>query len=131
MSVRLRNALIPIYILSKILCIHPFSLSPLKCSTGGSILAISMAIGYSIFHLYSAKTDYASNDSKDEEKSNLVAAIIDAYNRYSGFSAFCLLIISSIYLQNYVVKAIKQLEEIDVHFRQTYKFDVDNRNWRT
>lgn len=130
MSVKLRNALIPLYVLSKVLCIQPFSLNPLKYSMVGSFMTILISIGYCLFHLYSAKTDNASVNSKDDEKSNLVTAIIDAYNRYSGFVTFCLLITASIYLQNYVVNAIKQLEEIDVHFYNTYKIKVDNRKWK-
>lgn len=130
MSVKLRSALMPLYFVSKVLCIHPFSLNPLKSSPSGSILAVMMAIGYSIFHLMSASTDYVS-DSEDGEKANLVGVIIDAYNRYSGFCAFCLLIAASICVQSHIVAAIRQLEDVDALFYRTYRLEVDNSKWRT
>lgn len=122
---KVREALLPLFIVSKVFCINPFSQAKLESSKLGSLITVCGAIGYSIFHLYMVNRDTSASDSK-----NLVALIIDSYNRYSGFSAFCVLVISSISTQGKVVRALRLLETIDCIFHEKFGVIVDNRVWR-
>lgn len=122
---RVRKAFIPLHLVSKVLCICPFSLNKLKPSRVGSLITIFQAICYTIFHLWMVNRDMSAESTK-----NLVGIIIDSYNRYSGFWAFCVLVIASIAMQQKVVQLIRQLEIVDLIFQQKFNIVVDNRVWR-
>lgn len=127
MTLKLRKSLIPLYIVSKILCIHPFRRNPLNASIFGSFLAIVGAIGYGIFHLSAAQNNL--NQTNSTENSNLVAIIIDSYNRYSGFCCLLILIVASICVQRKIVEGIRILEEVDQLFESKLSIVVDNYKW--
>lgn len=124
-KMEIRKAFIPLYVVSKVLCISPFSLKSLQPSRIGTILTIIQAILYTIFHIWMAKRDMSNESSK-----NLVGIMIDSYNRYSGYCTFCVLVIATLAMQSKIVRAIKLLETIDAIFKQEFKLIVDNCAWR-
>lgn len=121
---KIRKALFPLHIVSKILCTSPFSLQSLQPSKIGSVVAMCQAIGYSIFHLWMVNRDMSTDSTK-----NLVQ-LIDSYNHYSGFCAFCLLVIASTVNQGKIVAAIQNIEYIDKIFEEKLNTYIDNRRWR-
>lgn len=121
----IRKAFIPLYVVSKVLCISPFSLKGLQPSRIGTIVTIIQAILYTIFHFWMVNRDMSNESSK-----NLVGIIIDSYNRYSGFCTFCVLVIASLAMQSKIVRTIKLLETIDAIFKQKFELIVDNGAWR-
>lgn len=123
----LRNSLLPLFIVSKISCTHTFSRKMLRTSFWGSLVAASVAIAYSIFHL-----DLAQRTLQEEtngENVNTVTAIIDSYNRYSGFCGFAVIIVASLTVQKKIVQFIQLLEHVDSVFEQNYSIHVDNKLW--
>lgn len=127
MPLKLRKSLLPLYVVSKLLCIHPFRRNPLNASVFGSLLAIFGAVCYSVFHLNAARINL--NQTNTTANSNLVAIIIDSYNRYSGFGCFLVLVTSSICVQGNIVQSIKILEEVDQLFASKLMIEVDNYKW--
>lgn len=121
----IRKAFIPLYVVSKVLCISPFSLKNLQPSRIGTIVTIIQAIIYAIFHFWMANRDMSNESTK-----NLVGIMIDSYNRYSGFCTFGVLVIATLAMQSKIVWAIKLLESIDAIFKQELHFIVDNCTWR-
>lgn len=121
---KVRQALLPLFIASKVFCVNPFS-RELRTSISGSLLTVCGAIGYTIFHLCMINLDVSVESNK-----NFVAVIIDSYNRYSGFSAFCVIVISSILTQNKIIKALRMLETIDCIFDEKFGLIVDNQTWQ-
>lgn len=117
----------PLYIISKILCIHPFSRNPLQVSFVGGTIAGLIALGYASFHLTSAKL--SMNTATNESDSNFVAVIIDSYNRYSGLCCFTVIVTTAISMQGKMVEAIRILEEVDVLLAKDLAFVVDNFAW--
>lgn len=128
MALRLRSSLLPLYVLSKLLCIHPFSRIPLKKSFWGSVSAGLGAIGYAMFHLASAKLSMGSS-STDNKGPNFVALIIDSYNRYSGLCCLMVIAINAISVQGKLVEAIGCLERVDEMFDKDMSLVVDNFKW--
>lgn len=124
-QMELRKAILPLYIVSKVLCTSPFSLKTLRPSFFGSVVTICQAIGYTIFHLFLVNRDMSTESSK-----NLVRQLIDSYNRYSGFCAFCFLVIASTWNQAKIVTVIQNIEDIDRILEQKLETPVDNRTWR-
>lgn len=123
----LRDSLLPLFIVSKISCTHTFSRKTLRTSFWGSLAAASVAIAYSIFHL-----DLAQRTLREENKQenvNAVAAIIDSYNRYSGFCGFAVIIVASLIVQKKIVHVIQLLEHVDSVLEQNYSIHVDNKLW--
>lgn len=55
--------------------------------------------------------------------------MIDSYNRYSGFCAFCFLVITSTATQRKIVTVIRNIEEIDEIFEEKLGTAVDNQRW--
>lgn len=121
----LRRALLPLYIVSKIMCINPFSLNTLRPSKAGTVLTLCQGIGYAVFHLWMSKRDMSEESSK-----NLVRQLIDSYNRYSGFCAFCILVVTSICVQRKIVTIIRNIENVDDIFQHKLGQIIDNRTWR-
>lgn len=124
-QMELRKAILPLYIVSKVLCTSPFSLKSLRPSFFGSVVTICQAIGYTIFHLWMVNRDMSAESTK-----NLVRQLIDSYNHYSGFCAFCFLVITSTWNQAKIVTVIQNIEDIDRIFEQKLETSVDNRSWR-
>lgn len=120
----LRKSMLPLYIISKILCTGAFSLKNLRPSPFGTIITICQAIGYCIFHVWS------SRHSMSQSVKNMVRQLIDAHNQYCGLSAFCFLVIASLFMQPKIVRIIQNLEDIDRMFQQKLCVAVDNRKWR-
>lgn len=127
MAAKLREFILPLYIVSKFFCTHPFSRKPLKTSFWGSTITLVIAIGYSVFHLTSAKRDM--NMPETGANANFVATIIDSFNRYSGFCNFCVLVIASIAVQGKIVRVIELCEDVDNLFKEKYNIIVDNYTW--
>lgn len=126
-KMEIRKAFIPLYVVSKVLCISPFSLKNLQSSKIGTIVTIIQAISYTIFHFWMANRDM-SNESSSKKLVGIL--IIDSYNRYSGFCTFGALVIATIAMQSKIVRAIKLLESIDAIFKQEFNLIVDNWTWR-
>lgn len=124
-KMELRTAIFPLYIISKVLCTCPFSLKTLRPSLFGSLITICQAIGYTFFHLWMVNHDMSSDSAK-----NLIRQLIDSYNRYSGFCAFCFLVIASMRNQAKIVSVIRNIEVIDRIFEQKLDTPIDNRQWR-
>lgn len=122
---RLRKAIIPLHIVSKILCIGPFSLEKLQSSLFGSAITICQAIGYAIFHLWMTSRDMSTKEAK-----NMVRQLIDTYNRFSGFCALWFLVLATIFVQRRIVYIIETIELIDQKFQQKLNVTVDNEKWR-
>lgn len=120
--------MLPLFIISTLLCTHSFIRKTLRTSLWGSSLAVTVAIGYSVFHLQSAQQK-ATNDDASKTDTNAVTAIIDSYNRYSGFCGFAVIVIASIIVQENIVDVIRMLEHVDVVFAQDYALHVDNVSW--
>lgn len=121
----LRDSLWPLCIISKVLCTHTFSRKELRTSVLGNLLAASMAIAYSVFHLDAAQRRAVGN----EENVNTVTAIIDSYNRYCGFCGFAINIVTSIVVQKKIICTIQLLERVDFVLEQNYSLRVDNTTW--
>lgn len=121
----LRKAILPLYIVAKVLCTSPFSLKPLWPSFFGTIITICQAIGYTIFHLWMVNRDLTAESTK-----NLVRQLIDSYNRYSGFCAFLFLVVISTWNQAKIVKVIQNIEDVDRMLEQKLDTHIDNRFWR-
>lgn len=124
MVLKLRKALFPLHFMSKVFCIGPFSLQKLQSSKSGTIITLCQAIAYTIFHLW------MSDDDMSAESRNMVRQLIDSYNRYSGFCAFCFLVVASTLVQKKIVRVIQNIEEIDWIFEQKLNVTVDNQKWR-
>lgn len=122
---KLRKALLPLYIVSKILCINPLSLKYFRPSKFGTILTICQAVGYIVFHLWMVNRDMSTDLTK-----NLVRQLIDSYNRYSGFCAFCFLVVTSLFTQNKIVTVIKNIEDIDNILETKLNVPNANKAWR-
>lgn len=122
---KLRKALLPLHIVSKILCTSPFNIRTLQPSAIGSFVTICQAICYVIFHLWMVNRDMSTDPTK-----NLVRQLIDSYNRYSGFCAFCFLVITSTLYQEKMVTIIQNIEFIDKIFEENLNTNIDNRLWR-
>lgn len=120
----LRKSMLPLYIISKLLCSGAFSLNNLRPSKFGTIITICQAFAYCIFHVYS------SRHSMSKSVKNMVRQLIDAHNQYVGLSAFCFLVFASLFVQPKVVRIIQNLEDIDRIFQQNLNITVDNRKWR-
>lgn len=120
-----RKAIFPLYIVSKLLCTCPFSLKTLRPSLFGSVVTICQAIGYTFFHLWMVNHDMSTDSAK-----NLIRQLIDSYNRYSGFCAFCFLVITSMWNQAKIVSVIRNVEVIDQIFEKKLDTPIDNRTWR-
>lgn len=127
MAMKLRRSLLPLYIVSKLLCTHPFSRVPLTVSLCGSATTIAIALGYAIFHLTSAQLSLSSGSGEGD--TNIVALIIDSYNRYSGLCCFIVIVTTAILMQGRIVNAIRTLESIDVLLENDLGFSVDNFMW--
>lgn len=93
----------------------------------GNSIAAFAAIAYSIFHLESAQRSLEEDNS--EASANAVAAIIDSYNRYSGFCGFVIIIVASLMVQEKIVRTIRLLERVDFVLEQHYALDVGNNVW--
>lgn len=124
MALKLRIALLPLHIISKILCIGPFTLRTLQPSKYGIIITICQAMAYSIFHLWMSDRDMSG------ENKNMIRQLIDSYNRFSGFCAFCFLVVASICIQRNIVRVIRNIEEVDDMFEKKLIITIDNRKWR-
>lgn len=122
---KIGQALFPIHLVSKLFCVGPFALYNLRPSMLGSILTIAEAFGYIIFHLW-----MVNRDMSEESKKNLVGIIIDSYNRYSGFCAFCLLVGASVAMQHKIFNGIQILECVDYILEEKFKIATNNRIWR-
>lgn len=121
----LRKAIFPLYVVSKVLCTCPFSLKTLRPSLFGSVVTACQAIGYTFFHLWMVNHDMSADSAK-----NLIRQLIDSYNRYSGFCAFCFLVTASMWNQAKIVSVIRDIEVIDRIFEQKLDTPIDNRIWR-
>lgn len=120
----LRKSMLPLYIISKILCTGAFSLKNLRPSTFGTIITICQAFGYCIFHAWS------SRHNMSQSVKNMVRELIDTHNQYCGLCAFCFLVIASLFMQQNIVRIIRNLEDVDRIFQQKLNVAVDNRKWR-
>lgn len=126
MALKLRKALLPLHFVSKVLCIGPFSLDKLKPSRSGSIITLCQVVGYSIFHIWMSNSDISAADGTK----NMVRHLIDSYNRFSGFCAFCFLVVASTRIQQKTVNIIRNIEHIDEIFQKKLNVTMDNRRWR-
>lgn len=124
MALKLKQALLPLHIISKVLCIGPFSLGKLESSKFGSIITLCQAFSYSIFHIW------MSNYDLSKTAKNMVRQLIDSYNRFSGFIAFCFLVVATILVQRKIVRLIQNIEDIDCVFEEKFNMTVDNQKWR-
>lgn len=122
---KVRHAFQPLHLASKLLCTSPFSLKTLRPSLVGSLITISEVIAYTIFHLWMVNRDMSAESTK-----NLIGIIIDSYNRYSGFCAFFILVITSVSVQRDIIQIIRNLEMVDAIFQQKFNICIDNRSWR-
>lgn len=122
---KVRKALYPLHIVSKLLCTSPFSLKTLQPSLFGSLVSICQAIGYVVFHLSMVNRDLSAESPK-----NIIRQLIDMYNRYSGFCAFCFLVITSTLNQGKIVAVIRNMEVIDEIFEKKLDTPVENNLWR-
>lgn len=147
---KLRKAFFPLYVVSKLLCICPFSLMSLQPSILGSIITICQTIGYAIFHLWSVLLNQnkckthsfgkcnrlilifrlVKRDISEETAKNVVRQLIDSYNRYSGFCVFCFVVIASTANQRKIVTVIRNIEEVDIIFEEKLNTPIDNHRWR-
>lgn len=123
----LRDSLWPLFIVSKISCTHTFSRKTLRTSRWGSLIAVFIAAAYSVFHIESAHRTLS--DDEIVENTNAVTAIIDSYNRYSGFCGFAIIIVASIVIQGKIVHFIQLLEHVDGVLGQCYSMRVENNAW--
>lgn len=123
----LRDLLLPLFIISKVSCTHTFSRTSLRTSFSGSLIAAFLATAYSIFHLEAARRTLKAD--ANEENVNAVTAIIDSYNRYSGFCGFGVNILASIVVQANIVRTIQLLEHVDFVLEHNYSLHVDNHLW--
>lgn len=118
---KLRRALLPLHIVSKILCISPLSLKSFQPSKFDTALTICQAVGYTIFHLWMVNRDMSTDLSK-----NLVRQLIDSYNHYSGFCAFCVLVTASIFTQRKIVQVNQNIEDVDQILEK--QLNITNKN---
>lgn len=59
-------------------------------------------------------------------KINVLAVMIDYYNRYSMFGGIIILVIASIFGQGKIVRAISHLEEVDDCLEQNFRVVIDS-----
>lgn len=120
----LRKAMLPLYIISKILCTGAFSLKKLRPSKIGTAVTLCQMFSYGAFHVWSDRHNM-SHSAK-----NMVRQIIDAHNQYCGLCAFCFLVIASLFKQPHIVQIIQSLEDVDRIFQEKLSVAVDNRKWQ-
>lgn len=120
----LRRAMLPLYIISKILCTSAFSLKKLRPSKIGTSVTLCQVFFYGAFHVWSDR----HNMSRSAR--NMVHQIIDAHNQYCGLCAFCFLVIASLFQQPRIVQVIRNIEDVDRIFQQKLSMAVDNSKWQ-
>lgn len=125
MQLKLRKALLPLHIISKLLCIGPFSLEKLQPSKFGNVITLCEAISYSIFHIWMSNENLSTDSSK-----NMVRQLIDSYNRFSGLCTFCFLVVATIFVQRKILQLIQNIEHIDCVFLDKFNISVDNHRWK-
>lgn len=125
MALALRRSLLPLYIISKVLCIHAFSIHPLQKSWVGGALAATGACAYTLFHLASAQMSM----SPITNNANVVALIIDSYNRYASLSCLTVIVTMTIAMQTTIVDALRILEGVDASFDANLNITMDNYEW--
>lgn len=116
--------MLPLYIISKILCTSAFSLKKLRPSKFGTSVTLCQMFAYCAFHVWS------SGHNMSQSTKNMVRQLIDAHNQYCGLCAFCFLVIASLFVQPRIVEIIQSIEDVDRIFQQKLSIAVDNRKWQ-
>lgn len=122
MVMTLQKSLCPLLLLSKILGICSFLQSPPRESILWKIYSLCLALGYSVYHIM-ASSKGLSFDSTD---TNFVTKIIESFNRYAGLICLVCLILTSVLMQNQLVRVWQQIAEIDQIFGEKLNIVIDN-----
>lgn len=136
MNTKLRKAMLPIYIISKLILQSPFSLGTEKTNPSyshiGTIYSLTGLILYDIFHILSANqiTEMIEGIPIEAKDMGLVSILIDLYNRYSGVLLCSINIFIGIVQQRKIVKFITIMENIDSDFERNLTIsDIGNAAW--
>lgn len=135
MSKDLRSNYAPLYCISKLFFLTPFSMNITKRtaitpSIIGSMYSAIFMIGYVTFHLYSAENNFISADADSEFQFSFVSFIIETYNKYIGVSLFMITIMSAIMNQKKMIQFLTIVEKVDSEFNQCFGIvDVGNVCW--
>lgn len=136
MPLKIRKAMLPIYIMSKLILHSPFTLGTEKIKPSssyiGSIYSICGIVIYVTFHIYSANqiTELVASADIVSKDYGLVSILIDLYNRYSGVVLFAINIFVGVCQQKKIVTFITRVESIDSDFENHLGIsNVDNLEW--
>lgn len=121
----LKKALWPLFIVSKIFGICPFSIKHERVTYTGTILSIIMLIAYCSFHIVSV-TNALSDDSNE---SNFVTVTINSFNRYSGIASLFIIITMGIVHQKDIISAIQIMHSIDDMFQDDVNIKIDDSKY--
>lgn len=127
MSGNLRKSLQTLHVLSRLLCIQSFSLDSLTPSIWGSLYSCAGCIVY-IFIQSATPPPSSTKPGRIHNNSTrqLMAIIIDYYNRYAMFCGLLVIALRSIHVQWKIIRAIKHLEQTDQYFRQNFGIIVND-----
>lgn len=121
----LRKALLPLFIVSKLFGICPFSIKHERVTYTGTILSIVMLIGYCSFHIISVTNELADNSNE----SNFVTITINSFNRYSGIASFVIILIMGILHQKDILNALQIMHSIDEMFQEDVNIKIDDSKY--
>lgn len=120
MPSNIRKSLLSMHILLRLLCIQSFDFYQLSPSICGIAFCCCGAIAYIFLQRANPPPASILNNI------NLLATIIDYYNRYAMFIGVLVIVCSSIYGQRKIIQALRHLEQADEHLHRNFGIIVDN-----
>lgn len=121
----LKKALQPLFILSKLFGICPFSIKDERVTYTGTISSIIMLIAYCSFHIISVSDELADNGNE----SNFVTMTINSFNRYSGIVSLCIIIVMGIVHQKDILSALQIIHSMDAMFQEEVNIKIDDSKY--
>ncbi|XP_037033185.1 putative gustatory receptor 28b [Bradysia coprophila] len=118
----LKRALWPLFIVSKLFGICPFSIRHERVSYLGTIVSIVMLASYCSFHFISASDELTDNSSE----TNFVTMAINSFNRYSGIVSLFVIAVMGIVHQKEILNALQIMHSIDGIFRKEVNIEIDD-----
>lgn len=121
----LKSALLPLFLISKLFGICPFSIKNECVTYTGTISSFIILIAYCTFHIISV-SDGLANTSNEP---NFVTVTINSFNRHSGFVSLVILILMAIVHQKEVTKALRIMHKVDTMFKEEVNIKIDDSQY--
>lgn len=121
----LKKALWPLFIVSKLFGICPFSIKRERVTYTGTILSIIMLIAYCSFHIISVFDELSDNSNE----ANFVTMTINSFNRYSGIASLFIMLVMGMVHQTKILKALQIMHSIDIMFQEEVNIQIDDSSY--